>query len=165
MRPLSRIEGGLLRLTMVATTLALLAGCSLLTSWDGLTTEGPMDASPDVSADGSDGGLDGGDAGRLCVTGGYYCGGDKVSGDSDTLYRCENDGSATRVFACAHGCEWRQGKDDACACVEGSSYCGNDQVVGDPRTLYRCEADHSATLLTKCPNGCTINAGTNDSCF
>src|SRR5262249_20712597 len=54
-----------------------------------------------------------------CVDGGLYCGGDKVSGDHATLYRCDS-GSAKLVRACKHGCVVQSGKDDACACVAGS---------------------------------------------
>ncbi len=148
----------------MASTLALLAGCSPLTSWNGLTPEGAKDASPEASAGNSDGGLDGGDAALRCVTGGYYCGGDKVSGEPGRLYRCEKDGSATLVSACTHGCVSRPGRDDACVCVEGGSYCGNDQLVGDPRNLYRCASDFSAALLRTCPNGCKVNVGADDVC-
>lgn len=137
-------SGRRLRLTLTAATVASLAGCSLATSFDGLT-----------------GGADGGDA---CVAGGYYCGGDKVGGETSWLYRCESDGSATLVRTCTRGCKVRPGHDDACICVVGGKYCGDDQVVGDPRSLYSCGSDYSATLVQACSSGCRINVGSDDSC-
>jgi hypothetical protein len=50
-----------------------------------------------------------------CVPTGYYCGGDKVSGDKDDLYRCDSNGSsATKVETCKNGCQVRDGRDDDC---------------------------------------------------
>jgi len=49
--------------------------------------------------------------GGSCVTGGLYCGGDKLDGDPQSLYRC---GSGL-VMACANGCVvGSAGHDDAC---------------------------------------------------
>lgn len=53
--------------------------------------------------------------GTKCVAGGYYCGGDKVTGSSSSLYRCDAGGaSATLVKHCANGCRVNPGTDDAC---------------------------------------------------
>jgi len=41
--------------------------------------------------------------GGTCVEGGYYCGGDKVDGDPQTLYRCER-GVGVAGTPCANGC-------------------------------------------------------------
>lgn len=38
-----------------------------------------------------------------CIEGGFYCGGDKVEGDPQTLYRCAG-GVGTTPMACANGC-------------------------------------------------------------
>jgi murein DD-endopeptidase MepM/ murein hydrolase activator NlpD len=54
-------------------------------------------------------------AGNDCVKGGLYCGGDKVTGDPKTLYRCNGPGAPTVVQVCANGCTVSQGTDDACA--------------------------------------------------
>jgi hypothetical protein len=53
-------------------------------------------------------------AGSSCVVGGDYCGGDKVSGDKNTLFRCTGTGAPTVVRHCANGCAVRPGQDDAC---------------------------------------------------
>jgi hypothetical protein len=111
-----------------------------------------------------------------CVIGGLYCGGDKVSGSSSTLYRCTGGSSGTVVEACAHGCSVNSGRDDSCNasggggapgsghCVPGGLYCGGDKVTGDSHTLYRCTSGSSGTVVEHCANGCAINAGTDDSC-
>jgi hypothetical protein len=51
-----------------------------------------------------------------CVTNGTYCGGDKVNGDPNVLYKCGTDGIATTVAeACANGCfVAAPGTDDHC---------------------------------------------------
>jgi hypothetical protein len=100
-----------------------------------------------------------------CVAGGLYCGGDKVTGDPDTLYRCNGDGSATRVFECSHGCAVRPGRNDTCRCFPNSYYCGGDMVVGDPDNLYRCSSSGIGfTLVKRCARGCAIHTGANDAC-
>lgn len=99
-----------------------------------------------------------------CVVGGLYCGGDKVSGDSDTLFKCTADGR-TKVRSCAHGCEVQSGKDDACGCSPGGYYCGGDVVTGNANTLYRCSSDGvSTTVARHCDNGCGVHPGSDDSC-
>lgn len=103
-------------------------------------------------------------SGSSCVVGGFYCGGDKVTGDASTLYRCDG-ATTTKIETCNHGCVVQSGKDDACACVPNSYYCGGDVVRGDPSTLYLCTADGVTTKVSKvCANGCRVNAGANDSC-
>jgi len=52
--------------------------------------------------------------GSTCVVGGYYCGGDKISGSSSTLYRCTGTGAPTVVRHCANGCRVNPGSDDSC---------------------------------------------------
>ena len=50
-----------------------------------------------------------------CVPSGYYCGGDKVVGNSNDLYRCTASGHGeTFVKACANGCRVNAGRDDSC---------------------------------------------------
>ena len=54
-------------------------------------------------------------AGSTCVVGGLYCGGDKVSGDRNTLYRCTGAGAPAVVRHCASGCViMPPGQDDRC---------------------------------------------------
>jgi len=53
-------------------------------------------------------------AGGTCVDTGLYCGGDKLDGDPQSLYRC-GSGSGTLVMDCANGCViGSPGHDDAC---------------------------------------------------
>jgi hypothetical protein len=112
------------------------------------------------------GGSSGGSAGSsTCVPGGYYCGGDKVSGSSDTLYQCQSDHTAKKIEACTRGCAVREGRDDACrTCVVGGLYCGGDKIEGDAHTLYSCNAEGLGDVVEQCSKGCAIHAGTNDSC-
>ncbi len=104
-----------------------------------------------------------------CVAGGLYCGGDKVSGDSSTLYRCNGTAAPSEVQRCAGGCVVHPGKDDACAsggssCVAGGLYCGGDKVSGDPNTLYRCNASAAPSVVEYCSGGCIVRPGQNDLC-
>ncbi|HEX7665348.1 MAG TPA: hypothetical protein VF407_12575 [Polyangiaceae bacterium] len=107
-----------------------------------------------------------GHAGTSCSPGGFYCGGDKVSGDSRTLYKCNSSGTgASEVEVCARGCKVNPGEDDACrTCVPGGEYCGGDHVSGNANNLYRCNDDGAPTLVKACKNGCSVNPGSDDSC-
>ncbi|MCW5833953.1 MAG: hypothetical protein KIS78_16255 [Labilithrix sp.] len=50
-----------------------------------------------------------------CVTGGSYCGGDKLDGDPDVLYRCAASGAHTVIRRCGPGdCLVQPGRDDRC---------------------------------------------------
>jgi muramidase (phage lysozyme) len=110
----------------------------------------------------------GGPTGGSCTKGGAYCGGDKVSGDSSTLYRCEGPGTPSVIAHCAAGCQVMSGTDDVCrgsgGCDSGGFYCGGDKVTGDPNTLYRCTGGSSGTVSQHCANGCSVNSGRDDSC-
>lgn len=53
-------------------------------------------------------------AGSDCFVGGAYCGGDKVTGDKNTLFRCTGTGAPTVIRVCANGCAVHTGDDDAC---------------------------------------------------
>lgn len=53
-------------------------------------------------------------SGTACVVGSNYCGGDKIAGDANTLYKCTGGSTGTVVQACANGCRVRRGDDDAC---------------------------------------------------
>lgn len=50
-----------------------------------------------------------------CVPGGFYCGGDKVKGDPDNLYKCNASGNGESLSkACKSGCRVNTGRDDSC---------------------------------------------------
>ncbi len=107
--------------------------------------------------------------GGSCVTGGLYCGGDEVTGDASTLYRCNGASAPTVVEHCAAGCSVNSGTDDSCkasggSCVVGGLYCGGDKVTGDASTLYRCTGSGAPTVVEHCASGCSVNSGTDDSC-
>ena len=108
----------------------------------------------------------GGGSSGSCVPGGRYCGGDKVSGNANTLYRCGSDGkSASVIRSCTHGCSVNSGTDDSCRCSPGGAYCGGDVIDGNANTLYRCSSNGvSTTVISQCANGCRVNSGTDDSC-
>ncbi len=105
----------------------------------------------------------------VCVAGAYYCGGDKLAGDPETLYQCNGGGVPLARGRCTHGCEVRPTEDDACLggperCIEGGLYCGGNEVAGDPRTLYRCSGGEGVAPM-QCANGCAIGpAGQDDGC-
>jgi hypothetical protein len=103
-----------------------------------------------------------------CVAGSYYCGGDKLAGDPDTLYQCNGGGVPLARGRCVAGCIVIPTDDDACrgaggTCVEGSDYCGGDKVDGDPQTLYTCTSG-VGTNPRVCPNGCVVETGDDDRC-
>ena len=104
-----------------------------------------------------------------CVGGSFYCGGDKVAGDPDTLYECNEGGVPLARGLCAAGCVVEPADDDTCrggggTCVEGGFYCGGDKLAGDPKTLYRCEAGAGVDGV-ECADGCVVApAGQDDHC-
>jgi hypothetical protein len=51
--------------------------------------------------------------GGPCTEGGYYCGGNELDGDPQSLYQCIG-GVGRNRSACANGCVIRPGLDDAC---------------------------------------------------
>lgn len=107
-------------------------------------------------------------SGGGCVAGGLYCGGDKVSGDSNTLYRCNGSATPTTLGHCSDGCEVISGNNDECrgsgGCYVGGFYCGGDKVAGDPSTLYRCTGGSSGAVVSHCANGCAVESGSDDRC-
>jgi len=52
--------------------------------------------------------------GGVCMTGGFYCGGDKLDGDPQTLYKCQSDGTGSVAKTCPNGCQVNPGSDDTC---------------------------------------------------
>jgi hypothetical protein len=147
------------RVTAIAALCGLLAGCSLVTTWDGLTP-GDQPAA-DAGADAPPSLVEAG----ACAESGRYCGGDKVGGSPDSLYRCNGDGTASLLEACAYGCIVRPaGQDDTCQCQPGGYYCGGDKVEGDPSTLYQCNTDGTGSAVNHCANGCVVVPNQDDTC-
>jgi hypothetical protein len=105
-----------------------------------------------------------------CVAGSFYCGGDKIAGDPDTLYQCNGGGVPLARGRCTGGCVIRPGDDDTCrgdggTCVDGGLYCGGDKVDGDPQTLYRCSGGVGVDGV-ECTDGCVVApSGTDDGCL
>lgn len=109
------------------------------------------------------------DAAFKCVSGGYYCGGEQVPGDTRSLYRCNPDGSVTRFYKCATACVVSPpGKDDACSpattCKVNGTYCGGDKVNGDPDVLYKCLTGGGVSVVQRCTKGCQVNPNDDDAC-
>jgi hypothetical protein len=175
--------------TAVAASCGLLASCSLVTSWDGLTSSdagahggagggattsattgsGGSGGTADDAGDASDAPADGEPDAMdppLCTAKHHYCGGHVIMGTATKLYVCSDDGSSTSlVETCTHGCLVRPlNKDDHCRCLAGGYYCGGDHIEGDPSTLYRCNVDGSGTLFEHCTKGCIVTPGKDDSC-
>jgi hypothetical protein len=104
-----------------------------------------------------------------CTAGAYYCGGDKLAGDPDTLYQCNGGGVPLARGTCVNGCTVRPTQDDTCdagpdTCKEGGFYCGGDKVAGDPQSRYRCSGGVGVDRMV-CPDGCVIaQAGDDDFC-
>jgi len=48
------------------------------------------------------------------VVTGRYCGGDKVNGDPNVLYRCNEGQTISVVQRCANGCQINKNDDDSC---------------------------------------------------
>jgi murein DD-endopeptidase MepM/ murein hydrolase activator NlpD len=49
-----------------------------------------------------------------CSPGGFYCGGDKIGGNPNILYRCRASASPVVVQKCTSGCRVHPGSDDSC---------------------------------------------------
>lgn len=102
-----------------------------------------------------------------CTAGSFYCGGDKVAGDPQTLYQCNAGGVPLARGRCRVACTVRPGDDDACTdpatCQDGGFYCGGDKLTGDPQSLYTCNGG-AGTNRRVCPDGCIIHPGADDRC-
>jgi hypothetical protein len=103
-----------------------------------------------------------------CVNGnGLYCGGDGVTGNRNTLFRCTN-GTVTEVGLCATVCEFEPaGVPDQCAaCPNGNGlYCGGVKGInGNRNTLYHCSGG-ILSVAQICGFGCISEpAGVPDVC-
>ena len=105
---------------------------------------------------------------EACSAGAFYCGGDKLAGDPQTLYQCNAGGVPIARGVCADGCLVRPSKDDVCrasagTCKTGSSYCGGDKLDGDPQSLYVCQAG-VGTAPKVCADGCVVRPNDDDAC-
>lgn len=152
--------------TFFSLGLAAFAGASATGCYD-FTYEPASEAGAgDTSAPVADG------ESRTCVTDGSYCGGDRLVGAADTLYRCTADGGALLVKKCAGGCARDAGNGDGARCnlpdvpcQAGGNYCGGDKLDGDPKILYRCVANGAHTILERCAKGCVVKPqGSDDDC-
>ena len=83
-------------------------------------------------------------SGGDCVQGGAYCGGDKVVGDSTTLYECQGAGTPTVLEECAAGCVVSPGRDDSCAA--SAAGCSITSVPDAPYLKYGLHPDASNAL-------------------
>jgi hypothetical protein len=95
-----------------------------------------------------------------CQAGAYYCGGDMLAGDANTLYQCNGGGVPLARGYCSHGCTVTPADDDQCdggamPCIEGGLYCGGDKLVGDPQSLYRCSGGVGVERKV-CTDGCVV---------
>ena len=110
--------------------------------------------------------------GASCSAGdGLYCGGNGVTGDAATLYRCAA-GTLSVSAVCSAGCEHMpSGTADRCAAAPGACavtnglYCGGNGVTGAANILYRC-TDRVLKYVETCSKGCDRRpAGTPDRCL
>lgn len=149
---------------VIASSSAVLASCSLVTTWDGLTSGEGSGAGGAARDGGADATAPDGDAGA-CTPTGHYCGGDEVGGVANTLYTCNGGAPPSVLEVCAYGCIVRPaGEDDTCRCQPGGAYCGGDKVEGNVDTLYHCNQDGSGTVIEHCAKGCKVIAGQDDAC-
>lgn len=93
---------------------------SFLRGGNGLATERPDGVCPITAAERAavqrvrNGGNAGG-GGTQCFPNGTYCGGNKVSGDPGSLYRCNANGDGAALeMKCANGCSINPEKNDTC---------------------------------------------------
>jgi|GEM_PF-1939543 len=104
---------------------------------------------------------------QACTAGTFYCGGDKLAGDPQTLYQCNAGGVPLARGRCRVECSVRPTDDDACTdptpCVEGGRYCGGDKLTGDPQSLYTCTGG-AGTNRMECSDGCLVRPGMDDAC-
>jgi hypothetical protein len=104
-----------------------------------------------------------------CTAGSFYCGGDMIAGDPETLYICNGGGVPFARGRCLHGCTVVPGGKDYCeggdmTCMEPGFYCGGDKIDGDPQSRYTCSGGTGINRMV-CPNGCVVAPpGSDDYC-
>lgn len=121
------------------------------------------------------GGSGGSNSGDCAWGDGYYCGGNGVTGDEQTLFRCSG-GTPSVSETCTGSCiAEAAGVDDHCGaaspdqptgCDYGDGYyCGGNGVNGDTNTLYSCW-NGTPTVYEKCAKGCAAqDAYVDDYCL
>lgn len=99
---------------------------------------------------------------------GLYCGGNRVIGDANTLYRCNPGGVPDVVERCASGCTINPGKNDACG---GSNACAIQSTPAAAYLKYGLHPDASDALahlgftadrITQTIGSAAASAGTHD---
>lgn len=104
---------------------------------------------------------------------GDYCGGTLMGGDGNSLYTCQDGGTANKV-ACPSGCKVNppgiadvcNPEGDPCQAAQSGdgAYCGGG-LGGDPNVLYTCKAMATESSET-CAHGCQVNdPGVPDECI
>lgn len=139
----------------------------------GNATDGGAAGAPDGDGAASSAGEagSGGSSGCAGLYEGWYCGGDKVNGDLNTLYHCK-DGQSDQQIVCPYVSSCKimpEGTNDYCPCVKLGYYCGGNEIKGDSDTLYYCNGERVDTGLTVDCAGlgkdCSVEApGTPDQC-
>jgi hypothetical protein len=83
-------------------------------------------------------------SGGNCVSGGLYCGMDKVIGDPNTLYKCNGHQTPTVLEVCKAGCTVNSGVNDSCAPEPGN--CKIESVPEATYVKYGLHPDASDAL-------------------
>jgi len=161
-----RFGAALARLATAALALSVGGGCYDYTLSDGERRSEPRGDAGDAAAPAAE---EAGPSPSRCLAGGYYCGGGKVEGRTDSVYRCTAEGAGALVERCANGCLVSPAaEDDRCSpptpCTIGGAYCGGDKVNGDPDVLYRCLANDALEVIARCPSACQWNDNADDTC-
>jgi hypothetical protein len=128
-----------------------------------MTISGYVEPAGGFGSSGSDSGSAAGSTACAGLNDGFYCGGDPLPGDSNTLYECRG-GNLTGSTVCANNCQRNPGvEDDSCGCagLGDGGYCGGDDVTGDPNTLYQCN-NGTLSVSASCTNGCAVEPSTID---
>jgi hypothetical protein len=113
--------------------------------------------------------LPAGGGGSCPLGNGLYCGGNGITGNASTLYRCTN-GAIVVEQQCSAGCFAKpNGEADACVdttqtCVAGNGlYCGGNGILGNANSLYRCQ-NGIVSLVQTCTTCVKQPTGLNDTC-
>lgn len=107
-----------------------------------------------------------------CHAAGWYCGGDDIPGDPNTLYFCNAPGGhivktqpcdTTCVVAASGINDYCDRMSSSCAGIANGNYCGSDGPHGNGSILYRC-MDQKHQGAWYCTKGCHVVPHANDVC-